>query len=469
MGQGASSIFQTVSEIHLLRHFRLASMRLDCGEGEGERSRLTKEMVLLLRTAIDPEFFAFAWSAALEDQATAQRTEELDFVIALGLVLPRGRPVEEAPEMSQGGDGLYERIVTKAKLDELAQAYPEIFSDRQTTAGPMTLKELMSALEEMKTVGDGEGAAATCLSAALNAVMPGGITGEHFSEALALHSALRAISLQDLHSFVATSHTVGQATASLVQSLAGQDGLDGQAAEEIATGRGASELLYRISAGGALLRWFRELTEEERAVVLEGSLDLPLDERSVKDAVACALGLPGDAEQGWDRATDGAEAYRQYGEARAAVWAYEALLEDRRMEGRRRAVALNRLAVLDRGARRTRRALTGFLEANILWEELGERWEEGVTAAFIAEAYHKLGKDRQARHYLDSSLQLLRSCDETPERMARGMFYIAGSANTLGDLVVERSALEEGAQQAGKMEDPDLFIELNERLLRLPP
>jgi hypothetical protein len=53
--------------------------------------------------------------------------------------------------------------------------------------------------------------------------------------------------------------------------------------------------------------------------------------------------------------------------------------------------------------------------------------------------------------------------------MARGLYYLAGSASTLRDLKMERAALEQGLRYAEPLEDPELFIEFNDRLLRLPP
>jgi hypothetical protein len=52
--------------------------------------------------------------------------------------------------------------------------------------------------------------------------------------------------------------------------------------------------------------------------------------------------------------------------------------------------------------------------------------------------------------------------------MARGYFYLAGCANSIGRLDLERLALEKGVVFAQSLEDGELFIELNDRLMSLP-
>jgi len=472
MDNGPGTEFQTISELHLLRHFRLTSVEVAVGGGrsEEERIRRSEEERFLLLLALDPEFYSYAHQNAMAVPTSVQWLEELGFVLALALVLPMRDRREEASLDERTNESMYEKIVTREKLRELDQAYPEIFMPEplSTNAKPQNLGELLLQAHRAAPGDRGGIAPVDIFAQALGLAFPRGYRPEAVREAVARHSALRAAYLIDLEQFGQFKKTIGRGMDQLVQTLGENNRVDLSAAGEIIAGQGPMELIYRIAVGGVLLRWFRQLGPSDRAACFETYPGLRIEEASVRSAVDLAVELFGQNESTWERVMKGAEAYRQYEDMDAAVWTYQALLVSPELDDHRRALVHNRLALIHRDSGRSRKALTEFLEANILWEEQGEKWDEAVTAAFIAEGYHQLGKDGPARRYLESSFRALQACTGPDEKMARGMYYLAGSASTLGHLQIERKALEQGLIFAEPLEDPELFIELNDRLLRLP-
>ena len=472
MDKGQDSIFQTVAELHLLRHARLASIEMAGAQEVDDmaRSRLREEQRFMLKLAIDPEFYSYCYQRASSDPVLLQRFEELGFVLALALVLPKqDRPIDRR-DHDEEQESLYERIVTKAKLAELSQNYPEIFEVESAShaSAPASFEALLASSSLSRPEQEGDDSI-KIFSEALGQLFPERSAPDTIIDAIARHSALRSIALVDLEELGSFMRTIGDGVDKLVQTLGDKNGVELGVAGDIMAGKGPVELVFRISQGAALLRWFRELSPDEREASLEGSQALLLDDISFQKALAIMTELFGRQASTWERVMGGAEAYRQYGDKPATLLIYQALLSCPEVDDRRKAVAHNRLAVLYRESGRTRKALTEFLEANILWEQLGEGWEEGVSAAFIAEGYHQLGKEKQAQRYLNFAYRTLQACQDGPEQMARGLYYLAGSASTLRDLKMERAALEQGLRYAEPLEDPELFIEFNDRLLRLPP
>jgi|GEM_PF-2880376 len=471
MDKASGTEFQTVSELHLLRRFRLSSFEIanNVGPSRIERDRLLDEERFMLMLAVDPEFYHYCHRRSLSESTSEQWLEELGFALALALVLPKTGSKDGTGE-AEARESLFERIVTLEKLSELNQTYPEIFMSEPMAIGgmPQRLGDLLALTNGTSPQSMAGGDPIGAFAEALRLAFPEGYEPEALLEAIARHSALRAISLDDLQQFKLFQETIGNGVDQLVQTLGDQKGVELVVAGEIISGRGPMELIYRIANGGTMLRWFRQLGQADRETCLDADLSLPVDEASAERAVSLAVQLFGPDASTWERILGGAEAYREYGNQEATAWTYSALLDCQGLDARRQALAHNRLAVIHRESGLTRRALTEFLEANILWEELKETWDEAVTAAFIAECYHQLGKDKQARRYLDDSFRKFQECSCEPERMARGMYYLAGSANTLGDHDMERTALQRGVHLSEPLADPELFIELNHRLLSLP-
>ncbi len=139
-----------------------------------------------------------------------------------------------------------------------------------------------------------------------------------------------------------------------------------------------------------------------------------------------------------------------------------------RVEDRERAESHNRMAVIHREEGRQHDAFLEFQEAGIIWDELKAPWEGAVTSAFVAEGYHIEGKREKANKYLEEAFKGMSQAKEGKEKMARGYLYMAGCANSIGRLDLERLALERGMVFAQSLEDGELFIELNDRLMSLP-
>jgi hypothetical protein len=210
------------------------------------------------------------------------------------------------------------------------------------------------------------------------------------------------------------------------------------------------------------------LSPEEQERVLNSTLELTWDEERLTKAIERRFAWCKDPVQGSRAAMDAAESYRQYGASDAAIYVYQTLLNDARVEDREKAESHNRTAVIHREEGRQHDAFLEFQEAGIIWEALKAPWEGAVTAAFVADGYNVEGKKEKANKYLEEAFVGMSRATEGKEKMARGYFYLAGCANSIGRLDLERLALESGLAFAQSLEDGELFIELNDRLMSLP-
>ncbi|MDD1757070.1 MAG: hypothetical protein LUQ39_09590 [Methanomassiliicoccales archaeon] len=443
--------FQRVVELFLLRyHGRMIADRMEVDNRLREERE--RDYRMLLAYGLDPEF-RIALSEEMEgDDTMRQWREELGFVLALEIVL------------SKNGRVLFERIISKERLEELERAYPEVFAK---SAGdmPSSIEELLSS-----TCGPEENSdpALLPLTDAVESLFPEGFELPNAMRALHRHGKFLNLEpgwMLDLEKF---RGSLSSDVQRLLEKLGDRPEIDPYQAKRV-QGRNASvELIFCIANEAALIRWFTSLDDEGKGRVLASTTELGWNEEGMAKAMEWRFEWSDDPVQGSRAIMDAAESYRQYGEIDAALFIYHALVGDARVKERELAEVHNRMAVIHREEGRQHQAFLEFQEAGIIWEGLGAMWESAVTDAFVAEGYHLEGKNEKAEKYLEEAFERLEQSNEKEEKMARGYYYLAACANGLSRLDLERKALKKGLGFAQCLDDGELFTELNDRLIDLP-
>jgi tetratricopeptide (TPR) repeat protein len=434
-------LFQSVGELFLTRfHDRAA------GSKGGSRPDLYR---FLLKYSIDPEFRLAVEGEMGADLARAEGREELGFVLALEMIL------------SRSGHRLFEDIISKQRLEELEGTYPEVFGTAPREV--RTAKELLQmacSLSPDHEVSE--------LAMALDQVFPGGVEAEDVLRAMRRHAGLLNADeawMRDLEGF---HEALSKDLDKLLTALGERAEVDRFRAKGL-LGRGReAEMIFCVATQAVALRWFESLDGRVGERVLQSSVELSCAEGAISEGVRLRrLWSESDAEAARELMAAG-EALRQYGQGAAAIGLYGAILRMGDLPGRSKAELHNRMAVIHREQGRWHEALLEFQEASILWEEAGARWEEAVTASLVAEAYISLGKKERGLKYLLQAFELMKGLEEEDERMAKGYFYISACANGLGRLDLERKALSAGIRHAQRLEDGEMLLEFNARLLALP-
>ncbi|HUL39722.1 MAG TPA: hypothetical protein VLU38_05465, partial [Methanomassiliicoccales archaeon] len=444
--------FQSVVELFLLRyHERATSSQLDMEDANG-RSERERNYRMLLAYGFDPEFRLAIAKELESDPSMCEWREELGFVMAAETLLARN------------GAWLYDRIIPPERQGELETVCPEVF-------GKSKGKALSSVVELLGTIGSPMGSrdqGLAQLASAIDALFPEGLDVPSAMQAFHRHGAFLNLEpswMQELQDF---QRRLAADVGELLKRLGDRPEVDTNQVERLQGQSASVEMIFCIATEATLVRWFRSLPPEDQERVLASSIGLAWGEGALIKAMDRRFAWSKGPAQGARAVMDAAESYRQYGISDAALFIYQALVDDPKVQDRERAEAHNRMAVIHREEGRDRRAFLEFQEAGIIWEALDAKWEGGVTAAFVAEGYLAEGKREKAEKYLEEAFLTFSEASESAEKMARGCLYLAGCADALGRLDLERRALEMGLTFSQSLEDGELFVELNERLIGLP-
>ena len=445
------TLFQRVAELFLVRLHGHSKRGGTASVGGDEKARLERRFLFLLKYGLDPEFRIAMESEMLKDPATAEWREELGFVLALELVLARN------------GHWLFQEIVSRSRLEELQSVYPEVFERRGAEGQPDAL-----ALIRMASAAEGgDDPSLEALAKALDSVFPEGYEAEEPLAAMGRQGTLLQVEpgwMSELDSFHAI---LASDMEKILAKLGERPEVDREDASAVQGRNGTVEMLFGATSEATLLRWFSSLDDEASETMLSASNELSWDETSMSRGLELRMAWAEEAAKGVHAIMEGADAYRQYGRPDAALFIYRSVVENQEAGLRTRAEAHNRMAVIHREGGRTHEAFLEFQEADILWEKLGARWESAVTGAYVAEGYYHEGKREKASKYLEEAFELMAGAEESKERMARGHFYLAACAHTIGRFDLERRALETGIELAQGLEDGELFLKFNDRLLSL--
>jgi hypothetical protein len=443
--------FQSVVQLFLLRYHGGAISARVSHDDEEPLNAKERNYRLLLSYGLDPEFRLAITREIAANPSSGEWLEELGFVLGLELLL------------SKNGNWLYKRIISEERKKELDEAYPEVFG--QVMGGASSFDELISAAASARRSVEPEFAP---LKTAVDALFPEGFEVSSAIQALHRHGSFLNLEpgwIEDLDDF---QQSLAENIRQIMIKLGDRPEIDVDQLQQM-QGRNASvELIFCIANEAVALRWFRGLIPEEQERALTSTMELTWDEERLTRAIERRFTWCKDPVQGSRAAMDAAESYRQYGESDAAIYIYRTLLNAPQVKDREKAESHNRMAVIHREEGRQHDAFLEFQEAGIIWEALKAPWEGAVTSAFVAEGYSKEGKKEKANKYLEEAFTGMSRATEGKEKMARGYFYLAGCASTLGRLDLERLALERGLVFAQFLEDGELFLELNDRLMSLP-
>lgn len=443
--------FQSVVQLFLLRYHGCAASA-SSSQDEGEFLKVQERNYrLLLSYGLDPEFRLAITKEIASTPSSGEWREELGFVLGLELVL------------SKNGNWLYRRIISEERKKELEEAYPEVLG--QAKGSMSSIDELLSATTSARRSAEPEFAP---LKTAVDKLFPEGFEVTSAIQALRLHGSFLDLEpgwIEDLDDF---QRALAENMRQIMLKLGDRSEVDSNQLEQVQGCTVSVELMFCIANEAVALRWFRGLSPEEQEKVLASTMELTWDEERLTKALERRFAWCKDPVQGSRAAMDAAESYRQYGVSDAAIYIYQKLLDDARVEDRERAESHNRMAVIHREEGRQHDAFLEFQEAGIIWEALKAPWEGAVTSAFVAEGYSTEEKKEKANKYLEEAFVIMSRATEGKEKMARGYFYLAGCANSTGRLDLERLALEKGLAFAQSLEDGELFIEMNHRLMSLP-
>jgi hypothetical protein len=444
--------FQSVVELFLLRYHGRAVSAQSEDEDDQRRKDQERNYRLLLSYGLDPEFRIGLGKELESDPTKREWREELGFVLALEMIL------------SKNGLWLYNRMISEERQRELEETYPEVFGK---VAGKATssIVELLDAAGASRSNQDRE---LLPLSTAIDGLFPEGFELSSAILALRRHGSFLNLEpswMQELEGFHGNLATDIQ---QVLAKLGDRSEVDLEQAERVQGLNASVELIFCIASEAVLVRWFRSLSPEDQERVLAPTIELGWEGAQLIQAMDRRFAWSEGPVQGSRAAMDAAESFRQYGVSDAALYIYQALVDDPKVQDRERAEAHNRMAVIHREEGRHHQAFLEFQEAGIIWEAIDAKWEGAVTAAFVAEGYHIEGKQEKAEKYLEEAFEGLSRASESEDKMARGYFYLAGCANSLGRLDLEKRALQKGLVFAQSLEDGDLFIELNDRLMNLP-
>ncbi|MEM0448556.1 MAG: hypothetical protein QW520_01875 [Methanomassiliicoccales archaeon] len=436
--QGASA-FERVTELFLSRYALRPVPHEAC-------------MAFLLRYAVDPEMRCAISRKICQDKELAERREELGFVLALELVL------------EEKGRRLFQHIISEARIAELQAEYPEVFGKDFSQKNSKSFQEL---LEEACRLDTNQAGVVLWLSKAIDNIFPEGAETKAILDMIKRHAAILLLEKNWMRDLTAFQEALKEDVTKILNALGERPEIDEGQAKRVLSRSQEVELIFCVATQAIALRHYQALDEDEKKRIESSSEELSWDENSLKEGMERRLSWSEDASEAIRSMISAAEALRQYGEVEAALRLYSLLLERVDAETRLRAELHNRMAVIHREMSRWKEALLDFQQAGMLWEEAGAMYEEAVTSSLIAEAYGKLGKREKAMRYLEESFSHLEKAGANDERMARGYFYLAACSNGLGRLDLEKKALERGIEFAQRLEDSELFLEFNHRLMSL--
>ena len=443
--------FQSVVQLFLLRyHASATSASMSHDEGELLNAK-ERNYRLLLSYGLDPEFRLAITKEIAANPSSGEWLEELGFVLGLELLL------------SKNGNWVYRRIISEERKKELEDAYPEVF--RQVEVRASSIDELLSAAASARRSEEPEFAP---LKTAVDALFPEGFEVSSAIQALHRHGSFLNLEpgwIEDLDDF---QQSLAENMRHIMMKLGDRPEVDSNQLQQMQGCNAPVELIFCIANEAVAMRWFRGLSPGEQERALTSTMELTWDGERLNKVIERRFAWCKDPVQGSRAAMDAAESYRQYGASDAAIYIYRTLLNAAQVEDREKAESHNRMAVIHREEGRQHDAFLEFQEAGIIWEALKAPWEGAVTSAFVAEGYSREGKKEKANKYLEEAFLSMLRATEGKEKMARGYFYLAGCASIIGRLDLERLALERGLVFAQSLENGELFIELNDRLMSLP-
>ena len=442
----APNSYQGVSQLFIERHWRV-NREGRASATAGKANGLEREREFLLSLAVDPEFF----SAVRKSMPSAEhetRMEELGFTLVMELLLlPEPSNLDKTPRSNR----LLLRLVPQERLNEIHELYPEVFLEETPESSvheasgyviPPVYLETAKAVFQDRYVGEQDVLAAECT-----------------------HGNLRSIDPKDMTSLLAFFLKMQEGIEGLLKAFPNEPELRRDILPAIGEGKEGMEMIFWTAWFGTALRWLRGLEEASKKELWSTAEGLDMTPDGAEKAVSEAMAW-GSEPAYLERVIRGAEAYLSYDGEEMALGLYGNLLEKVDLSDERIAEMHNRIGVIHRAGDRTRKALIEFQEANIIWERLGRRYEQGINAALISEGYLILGKLDKAKAYLDESRTALLSLEEEPRKTAFGLMHLANCARSLEDKRTEKLALEKALLLAGN-ENAEMLLEINARLLAM--
>ena len=442
----ATNSYQGVSHLFIEHHWCVNGKgRTEAITGKANGLKMKREFLLSL--AVDPEFFSTV-RKRMSSAEHAAWMEELGFTLVMELLLP---PESSNLDKTLRPNRLLLRLVPQERLKEIHGLYPEVFLEERAEGSghqasgsiipPVYLKTAQKVFKD-RYIGEQYVLAAECT-----------------------HGNLRSIDPQDMASLLAFFLKMQEGIEGLLKVFPNEPQLRREILPAIGRGKEGMEMILWTAWFGTALRWFRGLEDVARKELWRTAQGLDLAPDASEKAVSEAMAW-GSELASLERVVRGAEAYLSYDEDEMALGLYENLLEKVDLSDDRVAELRNRIGVIHRAEDRTRKALIEFQEASIIWEKLGRRYEQGISAALISEGYLTLGKLDKARAYLDESRSALLSLEEEPRKTAFGLMHLANCARSLEDKRTEKLALEKALMLASG-EDAEMLLEIKARLLAL--
>lgn len=452
--------------------YRLRALT-DEKERKGELTRFASESWFLLRRTIDPGFYRFVRKEMMKGDWYWRQVKELGYLMLLGMLHPKmATPTSAAkkPKVIANAAKDFPTIwATERQLQRIRREnYPELFftSSRNAETRDKRLIHYSTIFDDMALIEESDRHAAIEILIVHDAArLP---YTERIGEMRLFHAGLRMVDPDDV-SDLRKFWEYQRASLGIITLKFGHASKEvGWLVPHIEKGTLVLETIYRFIDDAVALRWYRRIKSANKKTQLLRK-KYPL-KYTREDAIR-------SVKENWERFKDpilvadyvfrGTVAYEKMRKYPAVLYLLEECLKQLPLEEEDRGLCHHNIAWIYRMMKRPRKYLIWLRKALATFEKLDSSFNEGITWAFIAEAYHLLNNPQKSTYAAQRAKDIILNSNLNNFKLTEACLCMADCAYRVRDRLWEKEALTAALKPASELEDPERFLYFNQRLMDL--
>ena len=423
------------------------------------------------------DYYRFVKKKMLKKEWYWNQVRELGYLILLDLLHPdKATPTEaaKAPKPSPSDSNSSDEWVFIQNFQRTRRNYPELFFTsqkdgrsfrRQKRRLDKRFTRYSTVFSEMPLVDESDIAAVTELMMVQQlAILSHREKIENIQEFAA---CLRMVDPDDLIC-LEKFWEIEKRSLEIITSKYGQPSHNKWLISHIKRGTRFIEAIYQLIDLAVALRWFQTIkSQRKREKLFREKHPLRYSKEDAKRAVELNLKWFGDSVQVFELISRGASAYTHMGKFNVALYLYDECLKQISLEKEDLGLCYHNIAWVHRQRGKKRRYLGYLQKALKVFESIQSSFDEGITWAYIAEAYFLLGNKQKFEDAVQKSKNSISSGNLIDLKLAEAYLCVADCAMRIMDRAWEKEAVISGFRAASKLEDTYFSDYLWQRLTDL--